>query len=151
MAINKYTAFFQKVNTHNFNQLKCWEWCGASKGNGYGHVSFEGRNIPAHRLAYILFCGEVPPTMDVCHTCDNRFCVNPDHLYVGSRKQNMADCMARGRTAGGNRKRLKEHQIQEIKLRLKAGTAPRIIANALDINYETITAIAAGRSYTDKI
>lgn len=145
---NHYTRFFQKVNTHGFDPDACWEWTGASKSNGYGNARFNGINWPAHRLAYFLFVSpNVADFLDVCHTCDNRCCVNPDHLFLGTRADNMADMKAKGRGAGGNRKHLSERQVQEIRQRLAAGHQPRRIANQMNVNYGTVTAIKEGRSY----
>ena len=144
---NKYTRFLSKINSHGFDPNVCWEWTGAGKGNGYGNVRIGTKNITAHRLAYELFIGKVPDNLDVCHTCDNRQCVNPDHLFSGTRKDNMQDCKSKGRAAGGNRKHLKEFQVQEIKRRLTGGHTTRKIANQMDINYHTIAAIKRGESY----
>ena len=144
---NKYTRFFSKVNTHGFDPNVCWEWIGAGKGNGYGHVKTEEGPMPAHRYAHKLFIGDVPSGTDVCHTCDNRSCVNPDHLFVGTRKDNMEDCRSKGRTDGGNRKHLREAQVQEIRRRICAGHSPRKIATQMDVNYHTVTAIKRGDSY----
>lgn len=136
-------AFLRLVNTHGLNEAVCWEWLGAGKGNGYGHTS-QG---PAHRVSYSLFVGPVPSGMDVCHICDNRWCVNPKHLFVGTRAANMADMKHKGRGAGGHRKHLREETVQEIRRRLAAGTPPKIIAKSMDIGYATVTAIKEGRSY----
>lgn len=144
---NRYTRFLAKLNHKGFDPAQCWEWTGAGKGNGYGSVSVARQNTPAHRVAYELFCGPVPEGADVCHTCDNRFCVNPDHLFVGSRQQNMDDMRLKGRGAGGARKHLKEGHVQEIRRRLVAGHAPRRIAEQMDVNYYTVTAIREGRAY----
>jgi len=144
---NPYTRFLSKVDTHCFDSTKCWEWMGASKGNGYGNVNVRGQNMPAHRYAYLLMVGPIPDGQDVCHTCDQRRCVNPDHLFTGTRKENMSDCKFKGRAAGGSRKHLKESQIQEIRQRLAAGVPPRRIANHMDINYHTVTSIKRGDSY----
>lgn len=144
---NKYTAFLQKVDTQGFNPNACWVFTGAGKGNGYGNVNVDGKQISAHRRAYELFCGSVPEGFDVCHTCDNRWCVNPDHLFVGTRKENMEDCMSKGRTDGGNRKHLTENRVQEIRRRLKLGMSPRRISQQMDVNYHTVTAIQRGASY----
>src|SRR5690606_37370061 len=137
------TAFLQKADTHGMDPDSCWEWLGAGKGNGYGHTS----KRPAHRRSYELFVGPIHNDMAVRHRCDNRSCVNPDHLFLGTRAENMADMKLKGRGAGGNRKHLREHQVQEIRRRLAVGTPPRIVAEAMGVNYATITAIKEGRSY----
>lgn len=142
-SVNRYTAFLQKAVTGGMNPAVCWPWVGAGKGNGYGHTSAG----PAHRVSYELFVGPVPDGMDVCHACDNRACVNPDHLFVGTRAENMADMKAKGRGAGGYRKNLKEQHIQEIRRRLAAGAKPRVVAKTMNVNYHTVTAIKRGASY----
>ena len=144
---NKYTSFLQKVDACGFDPNACWPWLGAGKGNGYGNVNADGRYVTAHQRSYELFCGPVPSGIDVCHSCDNRWCVNPDHLFLGTRLENMADCKSKGRTAGGTRKHLAEWQVQEIRRRLNAGMSPRKISVQMDINYVTITAIQRGDSY----
>jgi hypothetical protein len=144
---NRYTAFLRRVDTKGFNQNECWPWIGAGKGNGYGNVNLGGRTVPTHRYSYELFIGPIPEGMDVCHTCDNRWCVNPDHLFVGTRRENMEDCKSKGRAAGGNRKHLTEARIQEIRRRLLAGHSPRKISTQMDVNYGTVRAIKEGRSY----
>lgn len=146
---HRITRFFSKVQTHGFDPSVCWEWTGAGKGNGYGHVRADGRYWTAHRYAYAIynFGRIIPAYLDVCHTCDNRMCVNPDHLFLGTRAENVADMRSKGRAAGGCRKHLRECDVQHIRQRLASGMSPRLISEQMDINYSTITAIKKGRSY----
>lgn len=138
--------FLRKVDGFSDPEA-CWNWIGAGKGNGYGHCTVGHRSVPAHRAAFMLFKGEIPDGFDVCHACDNRACVNPSHLFIGTREQNMADAMSKGRTDGGKRKHLNEMQVQEITRRLRRGEPPSRIAQALNIHHSTVSNIKLRKSY----
>ena len=75
----------------------CWIWLGSTKRNGYGAVWRQGKEILAHRESYRLFRGEIPAGLNVLHSCDERSCVNPDHLRIGTHKENMRDAVIRYR------------------------------------------------------
>lgn len=84
----------------------CWIWLGATS-SGYGDVQKWGRHERAHRLSFEAFKGAIPKGCDVCHSCDVRVCCNPDHLFIGTRKDNMQDASQKGRLKGIARKRPK--------------------------------------------
>jgi hypothetical protein len=79
------------------NSNGCWEWQGKMFTNGYGDMSIDNKHYLAHRLSYKLFNGHIPDGLCVLHKCDNRKCVNPDHLFLGTAHDNMQDCLKKHR------------------------------------------------------
>lgn len=93
---------------------KCWNWIGHTT-RGYGMIGVNGKQRHAHRFSYERFVGPIPSGMVVCHRCDNRRCVNPRHLFVGTQKDNLGDCADKGRLGSSMRPKLTREQVQEIR------------------------------------
>lgn len=100
---------------------RCWNWKGTKGPGGYGKIadeSGEGRHIQAHRASYIVHVGKIPKGMLVCHHCDNRLCVNPRHLFLGTVQDNNQDKVNKRR----HPRKLSESQVREIRKLAKSGS-----------------------------
>jgi hypothetical protein len=75
----------------------CWEFQGGKNNIGYGMIRDEKKMRTTHRVSYEEHVGKIPPRMCVCHTCDNPICCNPNHLWLGTLKQNSQDMLSKGR------------------------------------------------------
>lgn len=75
----------------------CWIWTGHIQNSGYGMITINKKNFLAHRLSYEAFIGKIPKGINVCHKCDVKLCCNPEHLFLGTQKENIADCIKKGR------------------------------------------------------
>lgn len=130
----------------------CLIWIG-SRSERYGSVGFKGRAQLAHRIAWILFVGEDPGDKCVCHTCDNGFCVNVEHLFLGSQGDNVRDMESKGRSChpfGENhgRSKLTAEDVATIRSLKANGMAVREIARRYpQVNRTTITAIVKGKTW----
>lgn len=87
--------FWEKVDRRGPDE--CWEWQANRTKSGYGAFQIGNRPHRASRVAYELTYGPIPEDMSVCHSCDNRACCNPAHLWIGTNKDNMMDMHAKGR------------------------------------------------------
>jgi hypothetical protein len=125
----------------------CWYWLGCVTGNGYGHISFLGRVEYTHRLAAVVNHGlDLESGLCVRHTCDHPACFNPDHLQVGTQKENMEDAAAKGRMGGY---RLTPSAVASIKYQLDHGATYRTLATQHGVSTTAIGQIARGETWKD--
>jgi hypothetical protein len=131
----------------------CWEWLASKRPNGYGQLLVDGGRIGyAHRVAYELYVGRIPPTLCVCHRCDNRGCVNPEHLFLGTAGDNTRDAMAKGRLSGKHdhngarnpRAKLTAQQVAVVRQSTRKGTE---LAKRFGVSPTAISRIRLGRSW----
>lgn len=138
--------FWAKVDTGG----DCWLWTGATYYNGYGVFNIESRNHTAHRAAWILFRGPVPDGILVLHHCDNPPCVRPDHLFLGTPKENTQDMVSKGRSTAGERHRLAKLSVEnvlEIRSLHRDGMVQRRIAERFEVSYATINLIVKRKNW----
>ena len=120
----------------------CHEWYGAIQSNGYGVLRVDGKPMLSHRISWELENDSVPKGMCVLHRCDNRRCVNPEHLFVGTQADNMRDAVSKGRMGNKNpmkgeghaRSRLTEDDVRAIRCAHESGETNSSIARRYDVS-----------------
>lgn len=129
----------------------CWEWTGAKIPQGYGQLSVDGKLCRVHRLSYILANGFIPAGLLVLHRCDNRGCVRPSHLFLGTQTDNMRDAVRKDRwepkvrgSRNGNVK-LKEDDI--VKMRAMRGISYVELGRRFGITESTARWIMSGQGW----
>ena len=112
----------QRIHKHSqpVTEIGCWLWTGAVTKVGYGicHSAKRNKSASAHRVAYEAFVGDIPEDQIVAHVCDNRLCVNPDHLWLATHKENSGDMVQKKRSARGEKSgksKLTYEQVQSIR------------------------------------
>jgi hypothetical protein len=132
----------------------CWEWIGTKQDAGYGRIIISGKAVLAHRMSFEMHKGIIPPGMQVCHKCDNPPCVNPDHLFLGTAKDNAQDCISKGRKnavgpkgrrvidgVAGNNRKLTPSDVLKIREDAVNGMPNSDIAKKFNVSDSTISRI----------
>lgn len=125
----------------------CWLYPGTKK-NKYGHagISIHDQNLFVHRVAYEVFIGPIPDSLQVCHTCDVPNCVNPQHLFIGTQQNNVDDMWQKGRAVKppkliglcNHKAVLTKGQVKEIQQRVAAGAQQREVAAIFNCSQSTV-------------
>jgi hypothetical protein len=135
----------------------CWHWTAECTNWGYGvfkKKAFHPTALGAHRVAWMLLRGPVPAKMLVCHTCDNRRCVNPDHLFLGTYKDNMVDCVSKNRmNSGEDRPQAKLSHVKAFEIRwLRASGWPyRKLADEYGVAVNAIVSVVRCETWRPEI
>jgi hypothetical protein len=125
----------------------CIPWRGTVGANGYGTLSVNNKHVYAHRIAYELFKEPIPEGFLVRHSCDNRICVNHEHLLIGTDLENNRDRWERGKPNIGSlhgMSRLSEDEVREARRLRKSGVPLKEVAKTLGIPYQTASSITNG-------
>ena len=160
-----YETFWAKVQIRNPDD--CWEWQGAKTSSGYGSLSWCGLHVQAHRVAYFLHNGGIELLTNfrqegvakqyckfVLHKCDNRLCCNPDHLFLGSMRENMLDAYQKGRKVQPKSQhanaKLTAAQVIAIRQRYDAGeNTQQELAAEFGVSQRVISLVVRRESYKD--
>lgn len=135
-------ALWHRVKRDNPDE--CWEWTESKDSRGYGQFIFANIRYRSHRVAFELSCGPIPDGLHACHSCDNPGCCRPEHLWLGTHAENMADRDQKGRHRGWKNgsehhlSKLTEEDVPEIRQRAANGETRANIARTYGVSHQAI-------------
>lgn len=145
---------------HVVKQDGCWDWKGSINRNGYTVMSCrkEIGPITGHKASWVIHKGSIPQYMHVCHTCDNRRCTNPDHLWIGTHKENNDDKISKGRArwaqpphkvgSDNGASKLVDEEVKKIKMLIESGRSCYSISKEFSVSSTTIKRIKNGINWS---
>ena len=138
--------FESRVHLIPFTTCHIWD---QDATGGYGKIRVMGRTLSAHRVAYELYVGEIPDGLCILHSCDNRACVNPAHLRVGTHRENTEDMRSRGRGLNGEavvNSKLTASNVKDIK-RIYPSKTQAEIGRMFGVSQSLISLIVLGKNW----
>lgn len=146
------STFWSKVDKNASND--CWLWTGSKYSDGYGRTKRFKKYRLCHKISYELHKGPVPIGIFVCHSCDIRSCVNPNHLWLGTHNDNMKDMVKKKRSKNGIMRGEKnpmailfEVDVKAIKLAISDGETNVSIGKRFGVHHSTISAIKRKKNW----
>ena len=132
----------------------CWIWTSYVNKDGYGMLSYSGKTERSHRFVWMMEYGEIPAGMCICHKCDNPACVNPDHLFLGTQRQNIVDMCSKERQRGSGKgerhhmSKLTREQVLEIRELYESGQYTiRKLADVYPVGRSMVWYIVSGKNW----
>ena len=130
----------------------CWVWIARQDDDMYGRFCYNGKTIKATHYSWKLYTGRlVPKSLIICHKCDHPYCVNPNHLFIGTRKDNSEDMVSKGRSSMGEKQglsKLTEGQVRLIRELRLSGITTKQLSNQFSCSKNTIGDICRGKTWT---
>lgn len=156
---NSIDKFWSRVDKESsiilYHGSRCWEWKSGFSQNGYGNVKLLNKTRYTHRVSYELAFGDIPNGLYVLHHCDNRKCVNPSHLFLGTARDNSDDKVYKNRQPRGEtngRCKLSDEQVAEIRRRYKpfgkGGEGSPTLAKIFGVSWSQIQKIVKYKQRT---
>lgn len=135
---------------------ECWQWCASAFKDGYGQFKVYTKNMKAHRVSWEIHRGSIPDGMLVCHHCDNRMCVRPGHLFLGSPASNSGDMVQKGRQARGDKNgnaKLSWDDVRDMRSRYsyrgRNGETTSALASEFGVTHALVSRIVRGLSWVE--
>lgn len=142
--------FWEKVYIGEDDE--CWNWNAGISSSGYGSFRYGKDKHTAHRVAWMLLHGDIPDKIYICHTCDNRKCINPAHLFMGTHADNARDMAVKGRAVSqkgeaNHLSKLTDQKVRDIREMTAAGKSDQCVARLFGVTAHNIWHIRTNRTW----